>query len=67
MSRVGALLLTGNRSLATITADDLIWSKRFDEKFTCIPKRGAEGYGAERELPRFSASNNCKERLHYHG
>jgi hypothetical protein len=36
------------------------------EKFRCTPKRaGGSIWGKERELPRFSESNNCKDPLYY--
>lgn len=37
-----------------------------NEKFRCTPKRaGGKIWGTERELPRFSESNNCKDPLYY--
>ena len=37
-----------------------------NEKFKCTPKRaGGSIWGKERELPRFSESNNCKDPLYY--
>jgi hypothetical protein len=37
-----------------------------NEKFRCTPKRaGGSIWGKEREPPRFSESNNCKDPLYY--
>lgn len=37
-----------------------------NEKFRCTPKRaGRKIWGSEREPPRFSESNNCKDPLYY--
>ena len=37
-----------------------------NEKFRCTPKRaGGSIWGKERESPRFSESNNCKDPLYY--
>ena len=37
-----------------------------NEKFKCTPKRaGGSIWGKEREPPRFSESNNCKDPLYY--